>query len=293
MNKVQVIKVNSGEIISICDGKKFFCDIRGNLKRQGKICVGDFVEVDKNPSALDRLIIAKIYPRKNQLVRPVIVNVDQMLIVISILPKPDLLLVDKLLIYCVLNKIEPIIILNKLDIDKNGEFDYLMAQYEDYYRIIQTSTKTGQGIDELKDALKEKLSVFVGQSAVGKSTLINTLVPSLKQNIGDLSKKIERGKNTTRITEIFENDEIRIADTPGFSMLELKDVDYKNLKEYFPEISKHSGECKFLDCDHVNTKPNVCAVSNLVSLGFINKDRYERYCKLYLELHEKWRNQYD
>ena len=168
-------------------------------------------------------VITKVLPRKNELIRPKVTNIDQLLIVVSPVPKPDLMLVDKLIINCFINNIEPILVINKSDITSSQQIEDLKEQFEQVVKkIIVVSALKQNNIQELKSVLQNKTSVFAGQSAVGKSSLLNAIDPQINQATNILSKKVERGKHTTRECTIFvlENN-ILIADTPGFSMLEL------------------------------------------------------------------------
>lgn len=229
-----------------------------------------------------------MYERKNTLVRPPISNVDQIVVVIAPIPKPDFTLIDKLIINAKMLNIDVIIVVNKNDVE--NLYKKVKNEYEKVVsKIISTSAKNNDGVNELKDMLKYKLSCFVGQSAVGKSTLLNAINPKINAETGGLSKKIERGKNTTRYSEIYVFDDILIADTPGFSLFDL-DIDFNDIKYYYPEFEKYT--CKYLNCNHFNENENECEVIKNVNLGNINKERYLRYKEIYKQVKEKWQNLY-
>lgn len=266
----------------------------GNVKKNLRIVVGDEVELDKIEND-SKFVIKQVYPRKNQLVRPVVANIDQLIIVIAPKPQPDLLLVDKLIIYCMMNDIEPIIVLNKVDIMKESEIEDFKNQFKNVAtHILITSAVENTNIQELKTLLKGKLSVFAGQSAVGKSSLLNALNLNLNINTNVLSKKIERGKHTTRTVEIYllENN-ILIADTPGFSALDLLNFKPDDIKSYYLEFNKFQEECKYLNCSHINEPAAECGVKRALNDGKINVNRYNRYKELYIFYKKKWENRYD
>ena len=254
----------------------------------GRLLVGDNVELIKNDFSND-YVITKVLPRKNEILRPKVTNIDQLLIVVSKTPKPDFYLVDKLIINAYANNIDPIIVINKLDLFTREEIDDIVNQYKDVVDSIILNSAIESNLSSLKDILKGKVSVFAGQSAVGKSSLINCIDNNINQSTNILSRKVERGKHTTRECTIFVlKDNIMIADTPGFSMLELN-IKYNELKDYYPEFSGYN--CKFYNCTH--TSENGCGVKEDVNLKKINNDRYNRYLELFKQLKEKWEREYD
>ena len=251
--------------------------------------VGDNVELKKDDFS-SNYVITKVLPRKNELIRPKVSNIDQLLIVISALPKPDLYLVDKLIVNSILNNIKPVLVLNKTDLLSQAEIDAYVNEFLPVVdKIILTSALNNKNISELKEVLQDKTSVFAGQSAVGKSSLLNAIDDSINQATNILSKKVERGKHTTRECTIFVLDKnILIADTPGFSMLELN-MKHSELAAFYPEFADYT--CKFTNCSHTNEQH--CNVKNAVEAGDINKDRYERYLEHFKQLKTKWDKQYD
>ena len=273
----QVYKVHTNKYFVKINDKLVQCDARGLLKIKGEgILVGDFVEVEKST-------IVKVLDRTNRFIRPNVSNVDCVVSVISPEPKPDYFLLDKLLINASKEDVEFIIVVNKSDIDALL-FEDIKLEYENAkVKIFSVSSKSGEGIDGLKQYLDGKLSVFAGQSAVGKTSITNAMF-SLQLKIGDLSQKIVRGKHTTTRSEIFERENIRIIDSPGFAVIDA-DVELNDLKLFYPEYFEVAGGCKFRGCSHVS-EPN-CKVKELVENGILSKKRYDRYVQIYKEIQSR------
>ncbi len=234
--------------------------------------------------------IEEILPRKNQFARPLIANIDLLLIVLSAeKPPADLLLVDKLLLYGLKSRVPVAIGINKTDAAKSaalaGEYAGSGAQ------VVAFSAKDGTGLDTVRRLLQGKFTCLAGQSAVGKSTLLNALCPSLSLETGELSKKTARGRHTTRYSELLPLREIDavVADTPGFSMLECMDLEPEELKTYYREF--HGAACRFDTCLH--DKEPGCVVKERVVSGQIPAGRYERYIRILHELEERRNKRYD
>lgn len=275
----------------VCTNKDYNCILSGLIKKNNKPLVGDTVEFEINDYDENKNVITKILPRKNCLVRPAIANLDQLFIVLSVIPKPDYLLIDKLIIYAKLNKITPILVINKADMCDDKTVDEIRKQFYGL-TIVVASAKLNR-VDEIKSLLKGKTSAFAGQSAVGKSSLINAISPKFNLLTNGLSQKIDRGQHTTRHNEIYRIDEdILIADTPGFSMLSL-DIKPSDLKMYYDDFSKFEDDCRYVGCDHINCKSKDCGIVRAVEDNEICLSRYDRYCKIYDELKEKWERKYD
>lgn len=256
--------------------------------KKNRVVVGDNVTLKKDQYSDDKYVITSVLPRKNIITRPTIAGIDKLAIVIAPVPKPDFFLVDKLLINCELLSIEPLIVINKIDLcDK----DFVASVHSQYFfvQIFEVSTKNIVGIDEFKRYISHSIVAVCGQSAVGKSSLINTLIPDAELETQGLSAKISRGKHTTRVNHIFVKDDIMIADTPGFSSLDL-DINYKDLSKFYPEFEPYIANCKYQDCSHIK-EGNCCGV--IGALDNINQDRYNRYVELYQKLKEKWEKKYD
>ena len=262
------------------------CVCRGKLKANG-VFVGDRVIIDtkNNPSTIE-----KVEKRKNIFIRPPLCNLDALVITIAQVPAPDFMIVDKLILFSLCYGVEPIIVVNKKDIDA-GICDYVKKTYMmAVENIIFTNAVTGEGVEELKNAIRGKLCAFAGQSAVGKSALVNSILKKHASEVGELSIKIERGKNTTRHCEIFFEDGCIISDTAGFSSLDEKllPIAYYELPYYYPDYVKLMEDCKYKSCVHYNESLSDCAIKRAVEDGTLDKDRYLRYKEIYKILNNKW-----
>ena len=260
---------------------------RGKLKNiEMSPIVGDIVEIEITDKTKKLAIIEQINPRNNQMKRPKIANLDQVIFIISTKnPKPDLLMLDKQLAYAESLKIEPIIVINKIDLDES--YKTIQKTYQNIgYKVITISAKENVGIEELKKVLKEKTSVFSGNSGVGKSSTINALFGTEKTEEGEISKKNKKGKNTTTETRLYELEKnTYIADTPGFSNFEITEIESKDLDENFREFRSEIENCEFIGCTHI--KEENCGIKQAIKEKRISEKRYERYCKIYQELKEK------
>lgn len=255
------------------------------MKANGGIIPGDIVNITKGDN--DDGVISSILPRSSELIRPRTANVEQMIIILSSVPAPDLLLIDKLIISCIQQNIMPVICINKTDILREDFIQKILKSYKNVCKIIAVSAETGNNMKDLEDVIKNRFSVFAGQSAVGKSSVINRLFPNLKLETGELSKKTERGKHTTRHTEIFVNYELNavIADTPGFSAMTNEQLSHYDLNNYYNDFNEFSDNCSFNNCLHI-FEPD-CAVKEALGEGNICLGRYERYLKIFDELKNK------
>ena len=269
----------------------FECKAKGAFRKEKiKPLVGDNVEIDIL-SEEDKLgNIVEILPRKNELIRPAVANIDQALVVFAITkPKPHFNLLDRFLVMMESKGIPVVLCFNKKDIAEEKEVQELEEIYRECgYRIIFTSAKEEENLDIVKEVLKGKTTTVAGPSGVGKSSLINLLQQEIKMETGSISEKIERGKHTTRHSELIPIDEDSyIMDTPGFSSLYVNDFEKEDLKYYFTEFEPYEGTCKFNGCDHVH-EPG-CKVKEALENGKIHKVRYENYLEMYNELKEKRR----
>lgn len=273
------------------DGSEFVCKARGRFRKEGITPVpGDNCLFEAGDDGKGYLI--EILPRKNLLVRPAAANVDKLMIVLSAsLPRPDYCLADKLMLQCELCGMTPVLLLNKCDEADESERGAAVAQYKDAgYRIIPVSAHSGAGIDELKAEIEGNTCCFAGQSAVGKSSLMNAIAPGLELPVGGLSDKIDRGRHTTRHAQLWQVCGGCMLDTPGFSLLDVADIEPERLGSLYPEIKKHLGRCRFSECLHVS-EPD-CGVKPFVG-SEISPERYDRYCKFVEELKEKRKHRYD
>lgn len=282
MLKGKIIKGIGGLYFVDTDKGVLECSVRG-IFRKNKITptVGDYVEI----SLLDNNsgVIENILERKNILIRPRVANIDCAVITFAIKsPNINIDLLDRFLILAESQNIENIVIcINKFDLANEDDIDLLKNVYNNIYPIVFTSTFKNIGIEELKDIINNKVTVFAGPSGVGKSSLINSILPKASLKTGDISKKIERGKHTTRQVELLQCwDNTYIVDSPGFTSLSIDFID-NNLDYYFKEFREFLGECKFSDCKHIH-EPN-CAIKNQIDKK-ISKDRYDRYVSLLKEL---------
>lgn len=248
--------------------------------------VGDKVEIEITDENKKVAVIEKVLPRKNEIKRPKMANIDQIIFIISTKnPKPDLLMLDKQLAYVEKLKIEPIIIINKIDLQDT--YKIIQELYTQIgYKVIVTSAKQNIGIEDVRQILKNKISVFSGNSGVGKSSIINAMFGIDKTQEGEISHKNKKGKNTTTDTRLYELEEnAYIADTPGFSSFEISEIETTELEKYFREIVSEIVNCEFVGCTHI--KEQECGVKKAVQEGRISQERYERFCKIYEELKEK------
>ena len=265
------------------------CKAKGIFrKNKTKPLVGDNVEIDILDADKKIDNVVKILERKNELVRPSVANIDQAVIIFSIVnPKPNFNLLDRFLATMEYLDIEAVICFNKKDIAPEEDLEYIKNEYgKTKYKIIYTSTKLNEGIDELKEVLYGKTSTVAGPSGVGKSSIINLLQSEIVVQTGEISEKIERGKHTTRHSEIINiNDNTYIMDTPGFTSFYLDGIEANELRNCFPEFFDYEDKCRFNGCVHVN-EPD-CGIKAALNNGKISKLRYENYKELYNELKSK------
>lgn len=258
------------------------CKARGKFRKEHIIpIIGDEVEIDiKNGKGT----ISEIYPRKNSLIRPAVANIDLVIVVVAAKsPDPAPYVIDKMLVNAEINGIEAMVCINKTDL---AEYDQLKSIYEKAgYKTIAVSGETREGIDELREIIKDKTTAFAGVSGVGKSTILSHIIGS-ELETGAISDKISRGRHTTRHVELFKlKDGGYILDTPGFSSVETEDVSVEELDNCFPEIIKAKGGCRFRTCAHID-EPD-CSVKKAVEEGEIPLSRYESYKELYETLRGK------
>ena len=279
--------------IETVEEKIYECKAKGIFRKDNiKPLVGDDVNIDIIDEEKRLGNITEILPRKSQLLRPPVANVDQAVILFAIVkPNPSFNLLDRFLIMMRGQNLPVIICFNKQDIATKEEQEELTKAYEKCgYKVLFISVKEEKGLDELKALLKGKTTTLAGPSGVGKSSLLNKLVPDADMQTGELSKKIERGKNTTRHSELFYVKELSdgdgfdtfVIDTPGFTSLEIRDVTKENLMEYYPEFEEYEPQCRFGGCSHI-AEPD-CGVKKALEEGKISKVRYENYKVLYDEL---------
>ncbi len=293
MEEGRIIKGISGfYYVGLADGL-YECKGRGILRKEKvKPLVGDWVQVSHLDKQEKTGTLEGVLPRNNQLKRPEIANVDQVVIVLSLKnPSPSLMLMDKIIVLAEDLGLGVVLCINKGDLESESSTgaEEIREIYEPTgYPLVFTSAKESRGIDGLRNKLKGKVSVFAGPSGVGKSSLLNAIKPGLQLKTGEVSERIQRGKHTTRHTELVPIDEDSwIADTPGFGNLNVEEIPQENLRFCFREFLEPMENCKFTSCMHL--KEPKCAVKARVEEGSISKKRYEHYVQFMTEINEKRR----
>ncbi|MCR4672479.1 MAG: ribosome small subunit-dependent GTPase A [Lachnospiraceae bacterium] len=262
------------------------CRARGLFRKDDlKPLVGDDVGIEIISDTDKEGNITQLLPRRSELIRPASANVDQAMIVFAVMnPKPNLGLLDRFLIIMNRQGIDTVIVFNKTDLVTEAEAAALADTYSGSgCRVILACVREGKGLEKIRGILSGRTTVVAGPSGVGKSSMTNKLYPEAKMQTGEISRKVKRGKQTTRHTELFAlGGGTYIMDTPGFSSLYLTDMEPEELKAYYPEFEAFFRDCRFAGCNHIN-EPD-CAVKDAVKAGKINRDRYEGYKLLYEEL---------
>ncbi len=251
---------------------------RGIFKKDGlTLMVGDNVELSIIDEEKKQGVIEEIFPRKNQFIRPPIANVEVFAVVFAPQkPKPNFALIDKFLIMAEMNGAEAVICINKCDLASEEEIAAIKAIYEPVYRVLAVSAKTGMGLPELEKLLSGKRAALAGPSGVGKSTILNSIVPHANMETGAVSEKTKRGRHTTRHAEIFDAEcGAKIFDTPGFTSFEILEAQEEDLWHYYPEFEPYAGDCRYDNCRHI--KEPDCGVRKAVSAGKIHSMRYDSY----------------
>lgn len=274
--------INAGNSIYECKAKGSFRK-DGIRPLVGDDCIIDILD-DKNRLAN----ITSILPRHSEIIRPAVANVDQAMIIFAISrPEPNFNLLDRFIIQISQKDLPCIIVINKMDLADDDQ----RREIEEAYvacgcKVVFTSVSNREGVEEIRKLIKGKTTTVAGPSGVGKSSMINLLQSAVKMQTGVLSDKIDRGKHTTRHSELIPIDEdTYILDTPGFSSLNLFDVSTDTLKDYYYEFEDYAAECRFLDCKHIS-EPD-CGVKKAVESGEVSRLRYENYLTLYRECKEK------
>ena len=265
------------------------CKAKGVFRKEKiKPLVGDNVEIEVLDEKDMEGNITEILPRKNDLIRPAVANIDQALVVFAVTqPDPHFNLLDRFLVMMERKEIPTVLCFNKTDIAESPLITELKQIYSGCgYPVLFTSAKEEENIEKLKELLKGKTTAIAGPSGVGKSSLTNLLQTRVKMETGSISRKIARGKHTTRHSELLVlGKDSYIMDTPGFSSLYVNDFEKEELKYYFPEFDPYEGQCRFNGCDHIH-EPG-CAVKEAVEEGKIHRVRYQDYTEMYRELQER------
>lgn len=262
------------------------CKARGIFRNQQiKPLVGDNVLITILDEQEKEGNITEILPRRNELLRPAVANIDQALVFFAIVkPEPDFRLLDRFLIRMEQQKLTSIICFNKQDIASKEDKEALCKAYETCgYQVVFVSAQRKEGLEELRRLLTGRTTALAGPSGVGKSTMINALAPEVGMETGSISRKIERGRHTTRHSEIIAlGENTYLMDTPGFTSLRISEIEKEELSGYYPEFERHEPYCRFGGCAHIN-EPG-CGVKAAVEQGQISQVRYENYKALYQEL---------
>ncbi|HJB85873.1 ribosome small subunit-dependent GTPase A [Mordavella massiliensis] len=272
--------------VDVVESGVYECKAKGAFRREKvKPLVGDNVEIEVLDEKDREGNITKILPRKNELIRPAAANVDQALVVFAVAkPDPHFHLLDRFLVMMEKAEIPVVLCFNKEDLGTEEQIQNLQEIYRDCgCRLVFSSAREEKNIAGIRKLLEGKTTVIAGPSGVGKSSLINRLTPEANMETGAISKKIERGRHTTRHAELFSlGDHSYIMDTPGFSSLYVTDIEKEELKYYFPEFAPYEGRCRFQGCDHIH-EPD-CAVKQAAEEGKIHPSRYQNYVAFYEEL---------
>lgn len=273
------------------DGNVYECKAKGIFRKDNfKPLVGDNVEITVLNEEEKEGSVTFILPRRNSLIRPAVANVDQAFLIFAMEnPKPNFLLLDRFLIMMKQQEIPAVICFNKKDVGEKEEMEKLYEIYTGCgYRVVLSSTYEGEGMDEIHEILKGKTTVVAGPSGVGKSSITNCMQGEVQMETGEISKKLKRGKHTTRHSQVIPVEKNTfLVDTPGFSSLYLTDMKEEELRDYFPEFVMYEPQCRFQGCMHIH-EPG-CAVKKALSEGKISQQRYDNYLALYEELKEKRR----
>lgn len=268
------------------------CKAKGIFRKdKQKPLVGDNVEISILDEEEKKGNLDVILPRQNELIRPAVANVDQVLVIFAAAkPKPNLNLLDRFLVAMEKQNVPRVVIcFNKRDLVDQAECERLRRIYENSgCELLFTSASEQDGVDGIRQVLKGKTTAVAGPSGVGKSSLVNLITPDALMETGEISQKIDRGKHTTRHSEILCVDEnTYICDTPGFTSLAVWDMEKEELRDYFPEFVSYQDECRFLGCSHTH-EPS-CSVKAAVEAGKISQERYDNYLEMYEELKGKKR----
>ena len=270
----KIVKIVSNDFTVLSDGNYYVCKARGKFRNIGVTpIVGDNVTINTNDN-----IIEDVHERRNSLIRPYVANVDQVFVVTSTKhPDIDLNLLDKLLVMIEFNNIKPIICLTKMDLLNSEEADYI-NDLKEYYESIGYTVIYNTKLDKIKTLFKDKVTVFAGQSGVGKSTLLNKLNVDLDLETNEISEALGRGKHTTRHVELIDMLGGLVADTPGFSSLDLTDMTAADIRDNFVEFNLYREDCRYADCMHNKEDIDTCMVKQEVGKRIL-KSRYDNYLK--------------
>ncbi|MBE5925123.1 MAG: ribosome small subunit-dependent GTPase A [Lachnospiraceae bacterium] len=285
----KIIKGIAGFYYVYSKGATYECKAKGIFrKNKQKPLVGDDVKFDVLNEEDKIGSIEEILDRHSELIRPAVANVDQALVVFAIKePDPNLNLLDRFLIVMKQQNVPTVICFNKSDVANDNDFiGYKKAYEEAGYQVLFVSAKEDEGLDEIRAVLKGKITTLAGPSGVGKSSLMNKLNPSANMDTGEISRKIMRGKHTTRHSELIPiSDDTYLMDTPGFSNIYIDNIEAEELKDYYSEFEKFEPYCKFAGCNHIGEKE--CGVRDAVADGELSSNRYDNYKMFFEEIKDR------
>ena len=290
--KGKIIKGIAGFYYIFAENQEIYeCKAKGIFRKDHqKPLVGDDVVIRVLDETEKEGTITELLPRTNSLIRPAVANVDQAFVIFAAEdPKPNRMLLDRFLIMMEQQGVPAVICFNKADLAAEGELEALARIYAECgYQVILSSVIKQQGLEEIREALQGKTTVVAGPSGVGKSSVTNAMQPEVVMETGEISRKLKRGRHTTRHSQVIPVDPSTfLVDTPGFSSLYLMDMEAEALRFYFPEYEKYEGTCRFPGCCHIH-EPD-CQVKAALEKGLLDGGRYENYQLLYQELKEKRR----
>lgn len=282
--KGRIQKALSGFYYVDVGGRTLTCRARGKFRKEGiSPLVGDWVDVQELSGGDG--FIERVYPRKNTFLRPAVANIDQLVMIASAaIPRTDPFLIDRVSAIAALKGCRVVVLLNKCDLDRADEL--YQIYHSTGFPTLRISARTGEGIEELRSLIAEKLSAFTGNSGVGKSSVLNALDPEFRIQVGEVSQALGRGRHTTRHIELYKLDGgAEVIDTPGFSSFETDELNLElksRLPETFPEFAPYLDQCRFVGCSH--TREKGCAVLEALHRGEIQESRHRSYLRLYEEL---------
>ena len=290
MLKGTIIKGIGGFYYISTEHGVYECRARGKFRKEGiKPTVGDYVQISIIDEKNKKGSLDIIEERKNLLIRPRVANIDQAVIVFaSVSPdfNPDIM--DRFIVLAEQQKLDILICINKTDLDRDEKYREICSLYSKAgFDVLQISAALNVGIDELNKRLEGKISVLAGPSGVGKSSVLNMIDPEINAQVGEISRKIERGKHTTRQSELMKLDEnTYIVDSPGFTSLDMSGIEPDELENYFREFEPYLKDCRYTGCKHINEDSQYCCIKSQFVIN-IRESRYLRYKDIYNELVEE------